>query len=274
MEKIIVPIDFSDASLNAAQYAVKMAVNISNAEVILYNTFDATADSLVNAAVEADIEEMREQQINKLQNLQVSLFNIAPAQMRSIAEAGILEECLPNFADKESADLIIMGITPITKFEQSLYGSHSLNILNLTDCPVLIVPIQASYNELDQAMLASDFKNVAETVPAKVIRKFISLFNTKLHIVNIDSDHYVELKDEYKEEKKVMDNLFEGINPEYAFLRFFDFEEGINTYANDHNIKVMIMIPRKHTFLERILQNSHTKQMAFESKIPLLAVHN
>src|SRR4030095_2447169 len=43
MNKIVVPVDFSDTSKNAAQYAVQMANDIGDCSIILYNVYDEIA---------------------------------------------------------------------------------------------------------------------------------------------------------------------------------------------------------------------------------------
>ncbi len=57
-------------------------------------------------------------------------------------------------------------------------------------------------------------------------------------------------------------------------MRFYDFEEGIDTYVNDMKINMIITIPRKHSFLAKIFKTSHTRELAFHTNVPLLAVHN
>ncbi|MES2774681.1 MAG: universal stress protein [Bacteroidota bacterium] len=274
MKTFIVPTDFSETALNAARFAVQMAAGVANSEVILYNVFDDIKSSTVEAAVKSNVISRQELMMTILEKMQEQLSELAPVRIRVAAEAGELMKNLPVFAETEKADMIVMGINGASRLSQVFMGSNAINIISETTCPVLIVPPVATFEGMKKILLASDFKNVAETIPAAVITRLLNMFMPELHIMNVDQEHYVELTEDYKKEKEQMDTMFGTFKPEYAFLRFYDFEEGIDTYANDKNINMIITVPRKHSFLAKIFKTSHTRELAFHTSVPLLAVHN
>jgi len=274
MKTFIVPTDFSETALNAARFAVQMAAGVENSEVILYNVFDDIKSGTVEAAVKSNVISRQELMTVILEKMKSSLLELAPVRMRVIAESGNLMKSLPALAEAEKADMIVMGINGASRVSQVFMGSNAINIISETTCPVLIVPPAASFEGMKNILLASDFKNVEETIPAAVINKILSMFQPKLHIANVDEEHYVELTEEYKKEKVKMDTMFGAFNPDYAFMRFYDFEEGIDTYVNDMKINMIITIPRKHSFLAKIFKTSNTRELAFHTRVPLLAVHN
>lgn len=273
MKTFIVPTDFSETALNAAKFAVQMAAGVENAEVILYNVFDDIKGNVVDAASTTNIGSRHEIINGILEKMQATLFEIAPVRMRIVAEPGNLMKNLPIFAEAEKADMIVMGINGASRLQQVFMGSNAINIIHETTCPVLIVPSSATFEGMKKVMISSDFKNVEESIPAATIIKVLNMLKSELHIVNVDKDHYVELTEEYKAEKAKMDVMFGSYNPEYAFLRFFDFEEGIDTYVNDKKINMIITVPRKHSFLTKIFKTNHTRKLTFHTGVPLLAVH-
>ena len=274
MKTFIVPTDFSETALNAAKFAVQMAAGVANSEVILYNVFDDIKSGTVDAAVKSNVISRQELMVAILDKMQAALHEIAPVSIRVVAEPGDLMKNLPAFAEAEKADMIVMGINGASRLSQVFMGSNAINIISETSCPVLIVPPAASFEGMKKILLASDFKNVEETIPAAQITKILSMFQPELHIANVDKEHFVELTEDYKKEKVKMDAMFGSFNPEYAFMRFYDFEEGIDTYAKDNNINMIITIPRKHSFLAKVFKTSHTRELAFHTNVPLLAVHN
>lgn len=275
MKTFIVPTDFSETALNAAKFAIGLAANIPDCEVILYNVADDIRNSMVDAAIKANVISRQDLIITVLEKLQASLQENSTVKMRCIAEHGSLIKNLPMLVEKEAADLIVMGINGATRLKQVLMGSNTINIISETNCPVLIVPPMAIFNGIKNVLLSSDFKSVSATMPFQAIDKILGMLKPEaLHIVNVDSEHYVELKDEYKREKIVMDKMFEDYKPDYAFLRFYDLEEGIDQYAKDKDIDMLITIPRKHSFLSKIFKTSYTRELAFHTSVPLLAVHN
>ena len=274
MKTFIVPTDFSETALNAAKFAVQMAAGVENAEVILYNVFDDIKSSTVDAAVKANVISRHELMIAILEKMQVALYELAPVRMRIAAEPGELMKNLPAFAEAEKADMIVMGINGASRLAQVFMGSNAINIISETNCPVLIVPPEASFHGMKKILLASDFKNVSESIPASSITRVLNMFKPELHIANVDQEHYVELTEDYKKEKEKLDEMFAAFEPNYAFLRFYDFEEGIDTYVKDMDINMIITVPRKHSFLAKVFKTSHTRELAFHTNVPLLAVHN
>ena len=70
-----------------------------------------------------------------------------------------------------------------------------------------------------------------------------------------------------------MNELLQGFEPEYAFIRLFDFADAINQFALDRNADLIITVPRKHSFLSSLFTTSHTKKLAYHSHLPVLAIH-
>jgi nucleotide-binding universal stress UspA family protein len=165
-----------------------------------------------------------------------------------------------------------MGINGATKLEEIFIGSTTLSVINHRVAPVLVIPPDNVYREIDNVVFASDFKNVDETTPVSELRKFLEMLNAKVHVVNVDVDHYVELTEEYQTEKAKLNKILDGFNPEYAFVRMYDFVDSINTFAQDRQADIIITVPRRHSFLEGIFKTSHTKKLAYHTHIPLLAL--
>ena len=69
-------------------------------------------------------------------------------------------------------------------------------------CPVIIVPPNARFKKIQNVMLLSDFKNVKSTTPVAQIKQILDSFKPNLHIVNVDSEHYIQLTEDYKRERE------------------------------------------------------------------------
>jgi len=67
--------------------------------------------------------------------------------------------------------------------------------------------------------------------------------------------------------------LFEGYNPEFYFMRLYDVNEALSLFAEDKKIDMIIAIQKNHSFMESIFHKSHTKSISFQSKVPILVIH-
>jgi hypothetical protein len=140
-------------------------------------------------------------------------------------------------------------------------------------CPVMIIPQTAKFNGIRNISLASDFKEVDASTPVLAIKTVLEIFDASLHIVNIDNEHYVALTEDYLAERAKMQKMFAEYNPEFYFIGINDFYEAIEQFSRDKNIDLLIIIPKNHSFMNSLFSSSHTKKLAFNTSVPLLAVH-
>ncbi len=260
MKTVVVPVDFSTTSLNAAAYAVKMLTGSYDTDLILYHMFEKKHEESVVT--------------DQLLNLQNALSKDSPLRMESIAVHGddLISE-IQRVVHHRQADMVVMGITGKTGLEQVFVGSNTLKLIDKNVVPVLIVPPDANFTEIENVALASDFKDVRLTTPSVPIKSLLELFHPLLHIINIDKDHYISITAEYQKEQAVLEQMFGNYNPEFYFIGMNDYFEAIEQFIIDKSIDILITIPRRHSLLKGVLKEGHTKKLAYHTQIPILAVH-
>jgi nucleotide-binding universal stress UspA family protein len=274
MKKFLVPTDFSETSKNAAKYAAQMAAGIPGAKVILINISDKfTAGS--------DSSPLTETKKDRRTILQAALAHVAE-EMRSLAnveiefvieEGSSLVETLDRYVRHQGVNMIVMGITGASRLEQLFIGSNTLDMVDAGVCPVMIIPPDAQYHPIKNVLFASDFKDVETTVPAVPVKSVLDLFRASLHIVNVDSEHYVDITDEYKAQRVKLEAILGNYQPEFYFIRQYDFLDAVSQFTQDKNIDVIVTVPKGHSFLSGLFKTSHTKKLAYHSHVPIIAIH-
>jgi hypothetical protein len=180
---------------------------------------------------------------------------------------------LDRLARHIDAQLIVMGITGKSKIEQMFFGSNTLKMAEKNPCPVLIIPPTALYSGVKNVVLTSDLKDVQVTIPYVPIKKVLSLFQPALHIINVNSEHYVSLTEEYLGQRSHLLEMFQEFNPEFYFIGTYDFQETVNQFVHDKNIDMLVTIPRNRSMFSSVFKSSHTKKLVYETAIPILAAH-
>ena len=260
MKDYIIPVDFSETSLNAVRYAADMLTGKPDSHVILYNMFKHEDDALMAGSY--------------LDSLKAELEQKGVANIELVKELGTdLIDCLGRLAYQKAAELIIMGITEKDEWRQIFLGSNTVKMAEQNVCPVMIIPQHAKFNGINNVALTSDFKNVMETTPVLAIKTILEVFDAKLHIINIDHEHYVSLTEEFLDERGKMLKLFADFNPEFYFIGINDFYEAVDEFVKARNIDMLVIIPKNHRFVNSIFNPSHTKKLAFHSPVPILAAH-
>jgi len=274
MKKFLVPTDFSDTSKNAARFAVQMAASVGNAGIILIHVSDKITASDDGSPLTETDNDRKTILTQALTNLKAEITPTTPVQIDFAMERGSsLVDTLERYVRHHGIDMIIMGITGATRLEQIFMGSNALDMVKEAVCPVIIVPPDAQFRHIKNVVLATDFKNVTATIPIAPLKTVLDIFKPALHVVNVDSEHYVELTDEYKSERNKLESMLQGYNPEFYFIRQYDFTDAISQFASDKNIDLIITIPRENSFLTGLFKTSHTKKLAYHSHVPIVAIH-
>jgi len=261
MRDVIIPVDFSETSLNAARYAADMLSGKPDTRVILYNMFE-NEDESENAGIY--LESLK----NEL--LQKGVTN----NIECVKEYGEdLIDNLGRLAYQKNAELIVMGITEKDEWRQLFIGSNTLKMAEQNVCPVMIVPNVSRYSGIKNIALTSDFMDVKTSTPVLAIKTILEMFNANLHIVNVSNEHYVSLSEEYLSERNKMQELFADFKPEFYFIGMNDFYDAIDQFTRDRNIDLLVVIPKNHTFFDRLFGKSHTKKLVFQSSVPIIAAH-
>jgi nucleotide-binding universal stress UspA family protein len=277
MKLFIVPTDFSDISKNAALYATRLAATVNDSQVVLYNAFERIVGGDDGTPLHVDIETRMNISLAALENIKGELHSQVPGvNITCFAEQmdGSFPETLKAFVKRNGGHMIVMGITGNTRLAQIFMGSNTLNVVYEDICPVMIIPPDANYTGgIKNILYATDMKDVNKTTPLHSIKKVLDTYKANLFIVNIDTEHYVELTEENKAERAKLAEMFEGYNPQFTFLRLFDFTEAISMFAKDNKIDAIITVPRKHSFITSIFKSSHTEKLAYHSDVPIIAIH-
>lgn len=260
MKTIIIPVDFSEVSLNAARYAAQMLIGKDDAKIILYHMFKESGESRISGEY--------------LESLKVELLAKGNKNIDCIKEQGEdFIDSLERLAFQKTASLIVMGITGKSAIYNFFIGSNTLKMIERNVCPVFIVPPESTFTKIGNVALTCDFNNVKSSTPTLFIKTVLEFFNPRLHIVNVNSEHYVSITEEFQEKRNQLKEMFKEYNPDFYFLGMYDYYDAIEKFVKDKNIDLIITIPRYHSFFNLIFNKSHTKKLAMHSSVPLLAAH-
>ncbi|MGB4770508.1 MAG: universal stress protein [Chitinophagaceae bacterium] len=272
MFTIIVPTDFSDTARNAVDYALKMANDMHNVRVVLYNAYSKSSIGVDGTPLSVDPDTNRQITLMALQNLRNEFPVRSGLTVDILAEEGDLTPNLARMATDKSADLAIMGINGANKIEQVLIGSSTLSVVNKASMPVLIVPPDAVYKKIRKVLFCSDLKDVEKTTPVDHLKTVLDMFGPKLVIGHVSTNHYNDTLHQQKVEISKLNEMLGAYDPEFAVLPMGDFTDSTSQLATDKQVDLLITVPRKHSFFEKLISPSHTKKLAYHSHLPVLAI--
>jgi nucleotide-binding universal stress UspA family protein len=255
--KIIVPVDFSDAAVNTAEFAAQMLEGRYGTTMILYHMYRTqTEEAIVR---------------NRLNWLKDTLQLQFAVKIQARHEQGDdFIGSLSRFVRSEDADLVVMAVTDRLKIFED---SYSLQMIVQNLCPVLVVPPGTAFKGIRNVALACDFKNVQQVIPLAPVRKILDIFRPALHVVNVNSDIYISLNEEAAAQKAALEEMFADYQPDFHFIKTYGFHESLRRFIADKKIDMVLTFPRKHSFFNYLLKGTNTRKLVYEADVPVLAAH-
>lgn len=274
MKRIVVPTDFSASATSAMNYAIEMAKDIG-AAVHLYHVYQVPVAVSDVPVVIVSVEELKKNAEEQLEFLKKGLEHITsdkPVTVTTEATMGNTVDELEELCKRMHPFMVVMGSRGSTGMERILFGSTTLTAIKHLTCPVIVVPPGSNYKGIKKVGFACDFRKVIETTPTHYIEELVKLFGASLHVLNVDYDNK-HFKPETPEESLYLHTLLKDLDPQYHFIQEKDIEDGINKFAEENNLDLVITIPKKHKLLDGLFRKSSTRQLVFESHIPVLCIH-
>lgn len=273
METILIPIDFSEVSKNTAEYGIQFAKE-RNAKLILLHVFHIPVYAGDDVAFMPPYNELEESSVIAMKKFEKELrmkYSFTNP-IENVVKSGFLISEITDLVEGKKISLIIMGISEAGKLSEILLSSNSVGVIKNTNCPTLVVPEGVTYRPINTIVFAcDDIEKIAGTNAAKQITEFVELLNSKLIVLTVVESFETLDQEVLIDAKKEI--LFEGLNYSVLFIEGDNLVKNINNFIEKNNADLLIMIPRKHTIFSKLFYESNTKKMAFNSPIPLLAIH-
>lgn len=272
MKNILVPIDFSEASLNAVSYAAFLA-NAFNAHLTLVHAYN-NASAFEESAPVKFYDSLEELEAANKKFLKKEIERIArkfTVKINSVVMKGSTVKVINEVSEQIHPEMIIMGMKGKGE-SNSLLGSTTVSMIDETSIPLLIIPKSALYQTVDSITLASDFKNEKLLSHFTILEKLIAKFDPFVQILNVQKENS-KLTAEMIADKMGKDLTWDKYNHSFNVIERDDVEEGIFRFLRKHPTDLLVMVARKRGFINKMLEPSHTKKMTDQTKIPLLVLH-
>lgn len=275
MKKIICPVDFSENSLDAARFALRFAT-IADSEIkFLYVSSVLIPTGGINYGIEVEspayhlrlrTEEL-EEQIDAIYKEAELTRDPARAVCQAVDYASVVHGIVET-AEKDRADLIIMGTKGAAGLKRIFMGSVTTAVLEEAKCPVLAIPANFHARYVEKVAMATEIANVEKEISRAV--DFARIFDARLDIFHIstrqpDDDKLVaELKQATGYDKITYTEVIPEIEG--------DVNEGLHTYVEKHKPDVLVMFYTRRNWFEKLLFGSRTKNVVFQADTAVLSI--
>jgi len=274
MRTILVCTDFSASAHHAMEYACMLVTRYNFPRITLYHAYQVvapTTDIPVAPYVGTELYNTVERKLGDLAT-KVGELTGTDIVVDIRADELVMGENINEICKQEDVALIVTGVSERSGLERMIVGSTALRIAEAGHCPVLMVPPDAPVIPPQRVLLACDLEKLSEATPLNALDNVLTTFQAQLVVINVD-DGNRRFSPNSVDEIYRLHHIFDKYKPEYAFVENKDIGQGIMDYAKEHDISLVITIPRYYNFLRNLFHKSTTKSLVYNSKLPLLTLH-
>ena len=267
MKKILCPTDFSNAAQNGIAYAAKLA-KVINGELTLFHVQSlkelASEDPTKSLKAITRQLELESEEVNK--TFHVPCESIVQSTIRNLSS--VIQEVSSEY------DLIVMGSNGPDDIYQFLTGTNAYNAAVKAKVPVVIVPENYVYSEIQKIVYAFDYLKERK-LPHKELISFATALKSEITVLQIMEEAQSKGADEdLRELQLIAQNLFsDDVGLKFETLRSSEIPQSINSYVSKNQPDMLALCSVHMNVFQRLFHKSVIKNLTATSDIPLLVFH-
>ncbi|MDQ1770271.1 hypothetical protein GQR60_04060 [Labilibaculum sp. A4] len=290
VNRILVPVDFSDFSPRLCEYAMNIAKKF-NADILLFHTYFASAIETIpfsdsytyNATVVEVLSEVEKNAKARIKELYYDIRNklelekVEGIEVDYALSGGTASSEILNICNTYQPDLVIMGSRGESAGTTNLLGSVVSNVIEESEVPILILSDQGeniSIDHIDNIMYATNFDKADFRAIANL--KFITKpYDMKIHCVHFNDIEDDNVMEEHQMEvlRKYLDKTLGDSNVNCSIIQIEEKMKGIEEYVQKNDIGMIAILARKHNLLERLFFGQMSRKLFIKTHIPILVFH-
>jgi nucleotide-binding universal stress UspA family protein len=276
MKKILIPTDFSKASIIALEAGIALASRVGASITLLHVIEESTPESysIVGQGHPSDSEqthftmELIRKSRHQLERL-VTDPRFNQVEINGELRIGNPYHGIRTIIAEHSPDLVVMGTRGHSELEEMIIGSNTERVVRHMSCPVLTLhrkPVNAEFKDIVYATCMSE----DEEDFVQVIKPIQKIYNSTIHIVRINTPA------DFQRDRSVinyMEKFAKKLGLKNFTLNVFNdltAEEGIIYFADQIKADLICMATHGRTGFAHVLAGSIAEDVVNHSRRPVL----
>lgn len=281
MRKILIPTDFSSNAFNALNFSLHLFKDDPSTFFLLnaFQLYYFTTDSLlVPEPGEPAYDKAKKASEDGLKELYDALKvreDCKDHEFKTISSYNNVFKAVEEAISIYDIDYVIMGTRGEKDPGTKLYGSNAVIVMeNIKKCPILIIPEQAPYldKERKEIVLATNFKTTYKLGEMSYLKEIAHKYNAAIRILYIKEDK--DFSEEQLSNKHLLQEYLKDVVHTYHVLNDIKALQGIRSFIESRESNMLVLVDKKHSFLNSIFSKSILKEIGYKPKVPILVLHD
>lgn len=275
MKRLLVPIDFSEQSKNALDFAAQVAKK-GQLEILVINiiegphtyAFNTMGDGMINYTEdEFFLKQLYDKTTENLNNL-IAQNKYKGLKISAKVEVGNPYQSISKAIADHEASLVVMGSKGVSGLDEVLIGSNTEKVVRYATCPVITVKGDAKLIKIKDIVFATNLQEDQSQI-VKELKKLQALTDAKIHLVKVNTPNNFNTQRQIEEDFKEYIKKHHLKNVDTAIYNETSEEDGILGYAEDVKADLIAIATHGRTGLLHLLSGSIAEDVVNHSKIPV-----
>lgn len=279
MSKILIPIDFSQDSQTAIDYACQLiSQGEQKRDIDLIHVFTHQAGPLSNRYANPEEDPAVRISEKEMTSFVTELSEQYPdITFNAIFKSGSLFDEIKKVTAGFDYDAVIMGTKGATGLEAVFLGSNTYDVILNTKTPVLGIPKNTTALKKDKVGLLCNFKEGEIEALLHAIKLLGTSFELLLIYVNKDDRRISEIDAQFKTwineiiERTGVQNISYTIKPQMLYNRAAEnISHAISNVLIDEQVDFLLITRSRKSIFRRFVEENIVRKMAYNMTIPTL----
>lgn len=277
MKNILFPTDFSNNSLNALEYAINLLKDIPCNFYVLH------VDSLSHSGVESNSLLMSPKiaNINPKDTLTETFTRIQSNTANkghhfiALLDYGNLIDIIRRTVLDKKVDLIVMGTKGASGIKETIIGSNTGNVITKVSCNLLVIPEKAEPSKPKEVAFPTDYNIFYSHSILEAISDILKITKAKLSVLNVSKPHVKLNAFQIQNMDYLQDYLLELYEKSHSIhqMNHKQVKSAIESFVVQEDMDMVIMVAKNLNFLQQLLFDTTIKKISFQTKVPMLVLH-
>lgn len=280
MKKILIPIDFSEYSLFATEYACQLIVNNETKQGIDFiYVFTKHSNLYANQIVHPELvspeaKDAEEKMATLIKDLGERYPEIAT---RSLFKHGNLYEEVSAATAAFAYDAVIMGTKGASGLEAVFLGSNTYDVIANSTTPVMAIPLETGIFKKSRVALLCNFKEAELEALRQATNLFENGFELILIHVNKDDKDIAEIDQLFKSwitriiDETGIDNISYTVKSQMLYNRAAEnVSHAISSVLIDEQIDILLITKSRKSIFRKLIEENIVRKVAYNPTVPTL----
>lgn len=278
MIHILVPYDFSKMAIHAFDFATKLSTTYSKLHITLIHVVELPLnanvgymgggiDPLSDYQNQVYFRELLEQRKKELDQLKKK-YTSPKYHLDAVVTVGnVFREITTVITDKKP-DLVVMGSSGTSGWEEFWIGSTTEKIVRTAPCPVITIKGETDPSQLKKVVFASSFDELDVDLAAR-IKNMQQVFDAQFYFVSINTpgNFITSRQAQHRLDKFIHRYKFVQVHTE--IYNSLSEDAGILEFADDIGADLIAMATHGRTGMLHLLTGSIAEDVVNHSKRPV-----